>query len=197
MYACGDLNTLMLQWSTLETEPFSFAKATVTSSHYLDMLENSVYPQLRELQHAMFIQKNVTTPHWSLIRASRNQHFPNQWIGHASSISCPARSLDIMPCNFLLWGYVEDWVPNFSDLHQWFKEQNSSYCWSTRHWHAAAHMDRAWILLGLCVCVWQIGAAHTQYVYCSEQTLRVSNTDDAQCVHVFSYSFYSWVKLYR
>jgi hypothetical protein len=49
----------------------------------------------------MFIQKDGTAPHWSLIIcASLNKHFPNQWTGHASSISCPARSLDIMPFNF-------------------------------------------------------------------------------------------------
>jgi hypothetical protein len=46
---------------------------------YLDTLENVVYPQLQELQPAVFFQQGGATPHWSLtVRASFNQHFPNR-----------------------------------------------------------------------------------------------------------------------
>jgi hypothetical protein len=88
---------------------FFFAEATETSSNYLDMLENFVCPQLQELQPAVFFQQDGTPPHWSLIvRASLNQNFPNRWIGRAGPHSWPARSPDITPCDFFLWGYVED-----------------------------------------------------------------------------------------
>jgi hypothetical protein len=43
------------------------------------MLENFVYPQLLELQCAMFFQHDVNPPDWSVIMGvPLNQHFPNQ-----------------------------------------------------------------------------------------------------------------------
>jgi hypothetical protein len=65
------------------------------------MLENFVYPQLQELQPSVFFQHDGTPPHWRLIvRASLNQHFPNQWTGRTGPISWLARSPDITPCDF-------------------------------------------------------------------------------------------------
>jgi hypothetical protein len=59
----------------------------------------------------MFFQQDGAPPHWSLIvRASLNQHFSNRWIGRAGPISWPARSPDITPCDFFLWGYAKDCV---------------------------------------------------------------------------------------
>jgi hypothetical protein len=89
--------------------PIFFAEATVMSSNYLDILENFVYPQLQELQPAVFFLQDGVPPHWSLIvRASLNQHLPNRLIGRAGPISWPARSPDITPCDFFQWGYVKD-----------------------------------------------------------------------------------------
>jgi hypothetical protein len=91
--------------------PFFFAEVTVISSIYLNMLENFVYPQLQDLQPAVLFQQDGAPPHWRfVVRASLNQHFPNRWIGRAGPISWPARSPDITPCNFFLWGYVKDCV---------------------------------------------------------------------------------------
>jgi hypothetical protein len=43
------------------------------------MLENFVYPQLLELQCAVFFQQDVETPDWSMIvGVSLNQHFLNK-----------------------------------------------------------------------------------------------------------------------
>jgi hypothetical protein len=46
--------------------PFFFAEATVTSSSYLDMLENFVYAQLQELQSAVLFQQDGAPPHLAL-----------------------------------------------------------------------------------------------------------------------------------
>jgi hypothetical protein len=68
---CGLLHDRLIR-------PFFSAEATMTSSNYLDMLENFVYPQLQELQPVVFFQQDDAPPHWSLIvRASLNQHFQN------------------------------------------------------------------------------------------------------------------------
>jgi hypothetical protein len=43
-------------WHDHLVGPFLFAEPTVSSSSYLDMLENFVCPQLQELQLAVFFQ---------------------------------------------------------------------------------------------------------------------------------------------
>jgi hypothetical protein len=51
----------------------------VKSINYLDTLENFVYPQLLELQCAMFFQQDVEPQDWSMIvGVPLNQHFLNQ-----------------------------------------------------------------------------------------------------------------------
>jgi hypothetical protein len=109
-------------WRDLLVGTVFFADATVPSSNYLDMLEKNVYPQLQELQPAVFFQQDGATSRCSLtVRASLNQHFPNRLTGCAGPISWPTRSPDITPCDFFLWVYVKDcvyWtsVANINDL---------------------------------------------------------------------------------
>jgi hypothetical protein len=75
------------------------------------MLEKFDYPQLQELQPAVFFQQDSAPPRWSLtVHASLNQNFPNCWIGYVGAISWPARSLDITPYDFFLFGYVKDYT---------------------------------------------------------------------------------------
>jgi hypothetical protein len=33
--------------------------------------------------------------------------FPNCWIGKGGAINWPARSLDLAPCDFFLWGHLK------------------------------------------------------------------------------------------
>ena len=36
-----------------------------------------------------------------------NQHFANEWIGRGGPIARPARSLDLNPLDFHLWGHLK------------------------------------------------------------------------------------------
>ncbi|EZA48673.1 hypothetical protein X777_13179, partial [Ooceraea biroi] len=39
-----------------------------------------------------------------------NESFPDRWIGRGGRISWPARSPDLMPLDFFLWGHLKNEV---------------------------------------------------------------------------------------
>ena len=53
----------------------------------------------------------MAPPHWSLnVKAYFDDVFPDAWIGRGGPTAWPARSPDITPLDFFLWGYVKDRV---------------------------------------------------------------------------------------
>jgi hypothetical protein len=44
------------------------------------------------------------------VREFLNQEYPNRWIGHDGLINWPARSPDLTPLDFFLWGNVKNCV---------------------------------------------------------------------------------------
>jgi hypothetical protein len=84
--------------------PVFYAGGTVTSTSFLDMIENFIYIQSEKEQPAVVFQQDQALPHWILIlRAYVNQHFPNRRICRARPISWPARSPDMTPFDFFYW----------------------------------------------------------------------------------------------
>ena len=67
--------------------------------------------------------------HFSLeTRAWLDQHLPNRWIGRRGPIEWPARSPDLTPPDFFLWGYLKDKVyahklTNLDDLKSKIKNE--------------------------------------------------------------------------
>lgn len=51
-----------------------------------------------------------------LITNFLNQHFPERWIARHGPIHWPARSPDLTPMDFYLWGYLKQKVYSY-DLH--------------------------------------------------------------------------------
>ena len=45
-----------------------------------------------------------------MARQSLNQHFANKWIDRGGPIAWPARSLDLNPLDFHLWGHLKSIV---------------------------------------------------------------------------------------
>ena len=45
-----------------------------------------------------------------MVRQFLNQHFANKWIGRGGPIAWPARSPDLNPLNFHLWGHLKSIV---------------------------------------------------------------------------------------
>ena len=59
----------------------------------------------------MFFQHDGAPAHYALIvRDWLNEKFPDQLIGRRGPIEWPARSPDLSPCDFFLWGYLKDKV---------------------------------------------------------------------------------------
>ena len=90
--------------------PYFFSDPTVTGANYLEMLENYAYPIIKNIPGLIF-QQDGAPPHWALnVRASLDNAFPGSWIGRGGPTAWPARSPDVTPLDFFLWGYVKDRV---------------------------------------------------------------------------------------
>jgi hypothetical protein len=85
----------------------------VTGQTYLSMLQEFAIPQLMEMEnvHDFFWQQDGAPPHWALIvRDYLRDVFGDKWIGRGGPIAWPARSPDLTPCDFFLWGHLKSLV---------------------------------------------------------------------------------------
>ena len=84
---------------------------TITSTHYIEMLENFLQPQLKELAadvEVIWFQQDGATAHTAQrTMCYLREHFPRYIISHRGNIPWPARSPDLAPCDFFLWGYLK------------------------------------------------------------------------------------------
>ncbi|KAJ4428453.1 hypothetical protein ANN_24490 [Periplaneta americana] len=89
--------------------PYFFAEKTVTANTYLDMLQLYAVPQLPD---GAIFQQDGAPPHFAnMVRTFLDEQFPARWIGRGSPyITWPARSPDLTPPDFFLWGFVKDQV---------------------------------------------------------------------------------------
>ena len=90
-----------------------FFETTVTKDSYLEMLRDYFIPELKRLRRfstAVF-QQDGAPPHWGLnVREFLNIQFPNRWIGRNGPIHWPARSPDLTPLDYFLWGHIKEMV---------------------------------------------------------------------------------------
>lgn len=82
---------------------------------YLHFLQTTLEDLLDELPVArlqnMWYQQDGCPAHWALIvRAHLDQRFPGHWIGRGGPVAWPARSADLTPPDFFLWGAMEKMV---------------------------------------------------------------------------------------
>lgn len=74
------------------------------------LLEESGAPIL-ETEREITFQQDGCPAHWTLIvREHLNQCFPNSWIGRDGPIPWPARSPDLTPIDFFVWGRAKELV---------------------------------------------------------------------------------------
>lgn len=72
-----------------------------------EVLERFIIPQLQEISNIIF-QLDSVPPHWSLdLRDCLDKHFSESWIWRDGRIRWPARSPDLTPCNFFMWGFMK------------------------------------------------------------------------------------------
>ncbi|GFS52141.1 DUF4817 domain-containing protein [Nephila pilipes] len=90
--------------------PFRF-EGTVTGINYLTMLADSIFPAIRALydNDDFYFQQDGAPPHYHRdVRAYLDQNLSGQWIGRRGPIEFKARSPDLTPLDFFLWGTVKD-----------------------------------------------------------------------------------------
>jgi hypothetical protein len=86
-----------------------FFKDTVTGSSYKHMLVHYAWPQLKHKK--FYFQHDGAPSHYVVtVREWLDEKFPDRWIGRRGPFDWPARSPDLTPCDFFLWGYLKDTV---------------------------------------------------------------------------------------
>jgi hypothetical protein len=83
--------------------------ATVNSERYVSMLQNFFAPALEEpgLENVWFQQDGATAHTARASMQVSREMFPGHLISLRGDIPWPARSPDLTPCNFFLWGYLK------------------------------------------------------------------------------------------
>ena len=84
---------------------------TVTGESYLEMLAEIVPDTQRNPAFQSIVDKqDGAPPHFALsVRQYLNGVFPS-WIGRGGKIAWPARSPDLTPWDYSLWGIIKDMV---------------------------------------------------------------------------------------
>jgi transposase len=104
---CGILNSQIVG-------PFFF-RETLNSHTYLNFLEGPVSQFLDDLSLAkrakLYFQQDGASIHSTQeVTEWLNEEFGQQWIGRYSENPWPARSPDLNPLDFFLWGYLKNCV---------------------------------------------------------------------------------------
>jgi hypothetical protein len=112
-------------WSQGVIGPYFFDN-TVTGQSYLAMLNDYFYPVYSDLpdnESLFFMQDGAPAHYASDVRDWLEDNFPGRWIGRRGAIDWPARSPDLSPADFFLWGHLKEVVyrsnpRNLSNLKQ-------------------------------------------------------------------------------
>lgn len=98
--------------------PFFIGEA-LTGNRYIQLLQNHVIPAIATLfpgqnggiDNRIVFQQDGAPPHFAAyVREYLNDVFPNKWIGRRGPMEWPARSPDLSPLDFFLWGHVKNKV---------------------------------------------------------------------------------------
>lgn len=88
--------------------PF-FYDGSVNAQSYLAMLKEFLWPKVK--RRRMYFQQDGAAAHYAtIVRNWLDEKFANRWIGRRGPFEWPARSPDLSPCDFYLWGCLKDRV---------------------------------------------------------------------------------------
>ena len=94
--------------------PF-FIDGNLNARAYEELLRNQIVPRIREItgdnfQNIWFQQDGAAAHYGREVRAYLDTQFPHRWIGRRGEIEWPARSPDLTPLDYFLWGYLKSKV---------------------------------------------------------------------------------------
>lgn len=92
--------------------PFIFEN-NLNGAGYLNILENYLSDYLENLpierlRHLWFQQDGAPPHNLRAVREFLHREFPDQWIGNRGVVRWPARSPDLSPLDFYLWGTLKN-----------------------------------------------------------------------------------------
>ncbi|XP_034254123.1 uncharacterized protein LOC117652963 [Thrips palmi] len=94
--------------------PYFFDGPPLNGPRYLQFLQQSLVGLLHEAEVPLnavanhWLMQDGAPPHWArAVRAHLNEVYPDRWIGRGGPVAWPARSPDLTPLDFFLWGYVK------------------------------------------------------------------------------------------
>lgn len=90
--------------------PF-FIDGNLTSEKYLNLLREGIVPAVaaeRPISEVWFQQDGAPSHYGVSVRQYLDEIFQERWIGRRGSIEWPARSPDLAPCDFFLWGHLKN-----------------------------------------------------------------------------------------
>lgn len=96
-----------------------FIDGTLNGVKYLDLLQTQIIPALQQLGinlgDVWFQQDGCPAHNTAPVRECLERHFRNRVISGRGNILWPARSPDLTPADFFLWGYVKSTIYRFED----------------------------------------------------------------------------------
>lgn len=95
-----------------------FIEGTLNGPKYLDLLETVVGPRLTELnmERIWFQQDGCPAHNVQIVKEYLDNSFPDSWIGLNGPINWPARSPDLSPLDFFLWGHLKSKIYGHYEL---------------------------------------------------------------------------------
>lgn len=107
-------------WCAISSEgiigPYFFEEnnhaVTINSERYVNMIQQFLEPQLEQINLGLvWFQQDGATAHTARnSMAVLREMFPGRLISRYGDIPWPARSPDLTPCDFFLWGYLKSKV---------------------------------------------------------------------------------------
>lgn len=86
-----------------------FFDENVVADTYLAMLNGFLWPHIR--RRRVYFQQDGAAAHYAIrVRSWLDEKLPGRWIGRRGPMEWPARSPDLTPCDFFLWGYLKNIV---------------------------------------------------------------------------------------
>ena len=80
---------------------------------YLEVLEDTLVPSFLDIDRDkdMIFMQDRAQPHYATaVCQFLNDELPGRWLGRRGPHEWPARSCDITPCDFFLWGWAKQKV---------------------------------------------------------------------------------------
>lgn len=91
-----------------------FIEGRLTGLAYLNMLQTVIADMMDDVPLAIinhpefYFQQDGAPPHFAnIVRQYLNTEYGNHWIGRQGPVPWPARSPDLTPCDFFLWGEIK------------------------------------------------------------------------------------------